>query len=397
MISNAIYALTPQGAELARKIAGLTGGRVFLPSGLAKSFPVSRKSPEIFFFDRISDQLAANFQRFRCHIMICASGIAVRALAPLVQAKDKDPAVLLLDQGGRFVISLLSGHLGGANGFCRELAASLGATPVITTATDTENLPAIDELARERKLRIINLKAVRHISAALLRGETPWVVDIRNRLKLGDSGLEPFFSAVDSFENIREAVGSPGASQAVVLVNPPLELPYLPGCHVLILEADELWLGIGCRRGTGVEELETFVRETLEAAGFTLRELDGIASIDLKQDEPGLLELAKRLSLPLRFFSAAELDAVPCPNPSERVREATGSGGVCEAAALLAAGYTSVQWMEACGKLFAGDPRQNSLEAGLARMQSELLLQKTKGNGVTLALARGTRIKCGTR
>ncbi|MDR1126028.1 MAG: hypothetical protein LBM64_08240, partial [Deltaproteobacteria bacterium] len=201
----AIYALTPQGAELAGKIVAHTGGAVFLADGL-RALPASLGASGGRFFDRLGEALAENFPAFSCHVLICASGIAVRALAPLLRDKSLDPAILLLDQQGRFVISLLAGHLGGANRLARELAARLGATPVITTGTDVDGIPAVDDLAQAAGLRILNLGAVRAVNAALLRGEKPTLFDPGNLLRLAGTELETFFAP------------AAGAAEAAIIV-----------------------------------------------------------------------------------------------------------------------------------------------------------------------------------
>lgn len=345
----AIYALTPQGAELAGKIVAHTGGAVFLADGL-RALPASLGASGGRFFDRLGEALAENFPAFSCHVLICASGIAVRALAPLLRDKSLDPAILLLDQQGRFVISLLAGHLGGANRLARELAARLGATPVITTGTDVDGIPAVDDLAQAAGLRILNLGAVRAVNAALLRGEKPTLFDPGNLLRLAGTELETFFAP------------AAGAAEAAIIVG--LCPPGLLKTGVLHLAGKDLWLGLGCRRGVKADDLYAFTRRELAEAGFALRDLAGLASLELKRDEAGLLALAEELLLPLRFFSAAELDAVTVPSPSGRVKSLTGTSSVCEAAALLAA----------------------SLEAGKERRPA-LLLSKRQGCGMTLALA----------
>lgn len=342
----AIYALTPQGAELAGKIAAFNGGAVFLADGL-RGLPNAPAGA--VFFARLGKALAENFQAFSCQILICASGIAVRALAPLLRGKELDPAVLLLDQKGEFVISLLSGHLGGANAYARELSANLSATPVITTGTDVEGIPAIDLLAQAAGLRILNPEAVRTVNAALLRGEKPLIFDPSDLLSLASQGADVFFERTADRD------------KATVVVDDSAPGKERPG--ILHLARKDLWLGLGCRRGIKTAELQTFIRRELAEAGFALRDLAGLASIDLKEDEAGLLELADELCLPLRFFSAVELEAVPVPTPSAQVKRVTGTSSVCEAAALLAAG-----------------------EAKKAR--PALLLSKRKAPGLTLALAR---------
>ncbi|MDL2306580.1 cobalamin biosynthesis protein [Desulfovibrio sp. OttesenSCG-928-C06] len=504
MLSQAaIYALTPQGAALALKVAAAieqSGSysqpslRIFLSSGLAQFItdqpgilsasstdtedaitgncvpapdtqaafqqavdttpqPAPLSSSPVF-FERISEQLAANFNRFSCHILICASGIALRSLAPLLASKDKDPAVLLLDQRGNFVISLLSGHLGGANRAARELAGIIGATPVITTATDCEDLPALDELAAQKNLRIENLSAVRAVNSALLRGEKPWLLDCENRLGLLGSEHEKFFRLWDTQtadtvigenspknEHLWDILPEPASflekirnsGQTAVLVDPPEifssaiqsdqpEIFSSPDAErpCLILRSKKIWMGLGCKRGVTPEAMEQFVSGILAENSLSWSEIAGIASIDIKSDEAAILELARRQRLPLRFFKAEELDAVPVPGLSERVRQATGTASVCEAAALLAAGFTDCgpddtpdsnvdseqhDRIASSPDYYMGSDESGSQSARAAAdsqpekngtlsrsegtgWNGKLILPKQKGPGITVALAR---------
>ncbi|MDR2892480.1 MAG: cobalamin biosynthesis protein [Deltaproteobacteria bacterium] len=374
--SFAIYALTGQGAALAGQImtalqtSGNSQGQIFLsasafnaqmpgqPSGQAKTSQTAQS------FDRLADCLAGNFRAFSCHILICASGIAVRSLAPLLTSKQSDPAVLLLDQRGSFVISLLSGHLGRANPLATKIADLIGGTPVITTATDTEGLPAIDSLAAQHNLRIVNPAAVRSVSASLLRGERPMLYDPHNLLDLQHSKADEYFQFIHDLEELNSDLLSQNLQIPIVLVNTrapldPLGYPETDTAHnILLLESREVWLGLGCKRGTDFAKLEAFALSILEEHKMAPDALAGLASLDLKQDEPALLQLAARWRLPIRFFSAAELDEVSVPHPSERVRQAVGSGSVSEAAALLAAGSL------------------------------HLLMPKRKKDGITAALAK---------
>ena len=181
MSQTAIYALTPQGARLGRILADKLSGDLFLPARLAASHGAIS-------FDRLLDVVAKNFSLFSAHVFIAATGITVRAIAPHLESKDRDPAVIVVDQEGRHAISLLSGHLGGANELARRIAGLTGGRAVITTATDIQGVLSLDLLAKEKGLAIANLDAVKFVNMALVSGEPIHVYDPEDRL-----GLDPLF------------------------------------------------------------------------------------------------------------------------------------------------------------------------------------------------------------
>jgi cobalamin biosynthesis protein CbiG len=303
----ALYALTPAGLDLARRLARDLDGAVFAPERLA--------GPGETGFAALGPCLAANFRAFPAHVCVAAAGILVRLLAPLLGSKDRDPAVLALDPAGKFCVSLLSGHLGGANGLARRVAALTGGQAVITTATDCAGLPSLDLLARERGLRIGNPEAVKRANAALLEGRALRVEDPEGRL--GD--LDPaLFEPVDQGGDV--VVGWRAGRGPALRLHPPV-----------------LWAGVGCRRGTQPEEILGLLRSVFGAESLALDSLAGLASVEDKRGETGLLAAAGELGLPLRFFTREELSRAPVATPSAAAREHLGLEGVCEAAAILAA------------------------------------------------------------
>ncbi len=308
----AVYAMTSQGLGLARRIAAMAATDLFATSRLAEG--------EVRGFERIAEQVRINFSLYHAHVFVAASGIVVRAIAPLLHSKTEDPAVVVCDQNGEHVVSLLSGHLGGANELARRIAAHLGGRPVITTATDTARSPAIDTLAQSRDCAIADPSRIAQVNRVLAEGGQVTVHDPENVLGLrDDAGMAKAFIPAD-------------LSQAQVLVSWKSE--DAPG---LVLHPRRLWAGIGCRRGVSRQEIVGALGRVLENSGLAPASLAGLASVELKADEEGLLEAARELDLPLEFFEASVLDETPVPNPSERVREKTGAGSVCEAASVQAA------------------------------------------------------------
>ena len=230
------------------------------------------------------------FERNEALIFVGATGIAVRAIAPFLEGKTKDPAVLTVDELGHFVISLVSGHLGGANELCRRAAEKLGAVPVITTATDLNRQFAVDVFAKKNGLQIHSMEAAKMISASLLEGDR---VAFESCLAL-EGELPPGLYW-------KQGKKAEGWSISVALC---------PGeekgkCLFLIPRA--VVLGIGCRKGKSPEELEQFVLETLEKENISIRAVKKVCSIDLKAEEQALLQFCRKYGLPFETFTAEEL------------------------------------------------------------------------------------------
>ena len=284
-----------------------------------------------------SDWAEKAFAEADALVFCCASGIAVRAIAPYVRDKRTDPAVLVLDEGGTFVIPLLSGHLGGANALATDIAIKLGATPVLTTATDVNGLFAVDVFAKANDLYIEDMALAKAVSAALLAGKK-----VGFRTDLPVTGVLPRELTEDEAE-----LG--------ILVSAADNKPFP---RTLQLVPRRYAAGLGCRRGKSEEELEACLRENMVRCGVSVHELKALASIDLKRDEPGLLALANKLGLPFVTYSAEALQAVPGDfTTSAFVKETTGVDSVCERAAVLASG-------------------------------GQLIVRKTAENGMTFALAK---------
>ena len=283
-------------------------------------------------FDRLSEGLSALFSRYRGHICIMSVGIVVRTIAALIRHKASDPAVVVIDDNGRHAISLLSGHIGGGNALTATVAAIIGATPVITTATDVNNLPAIDVIAGELGLTIENIEAVKPLHMALLNRRKILLHDPYHII--GDHLPQRFVAAkLDLVE------GTPDESTAhqpgVFVDDRQVDLP----ARILILRPASLAAGIGCNRNTPKQEIRDHLLKAMADNRLALNSLTGLASIEIKQDEPGLLETAAELGLPIHFYSSDQLEGVEgVQNPSATVAKHLGVSSVCEAAAILAAG-----------------------------------------------------------
>ena len=267
----AILTVTETGLKLAEKISLQIGGDIFCKGRN---------------FDSLKNFVADIFDKFDALIFICAAGIAVRVIAPLIVSKLKDPAVIVLDERGQNVISLLSGHVGGANELTLKIATAINANPVITTATDVENKFAVDSFATKLGLIPTPKDAIKIINSAVLRDE-------------------PIFLTAGSTK--------------------------------LNLIPQKLIAGIGCKRGTSVEKISAAVNSACEMINQPVERIKLLASVDIKSDEVGLLEFAKNLGVEIKFFGVEELAKKIAEyklSESEFVKAAIGVGNICEAAAL---------------------------------------------------------------
>jgi cobalt-precorrin 5A hydrolase len=274
-------------------------------------------------------------------IFIGATGIAVRYIAPYLKNKAVDPAVICMDETGKFTIPLLSGHIGGANDLAREIAKHIGSIPVITTATDLHGKFAVDSFAVKNNLHIACMPAVKDISSRIVDDKTvgfysdvPFSKEVPPELELSeknDLGIYVSYSR------------SKGPYKKT--------LKLIPKCHIL---------GIGCRKDVSRDTIEDVVEEALKNANISMKSVKAIASIDVKKDEEGLLEYCKLHKIIPVFYSAEELEALPNMGfaHSERVKEIVGVDNVCERAAYAAS------------------------------KKGEIVIRKVSKNGVSIALVR---------
>lgn len=247
-------------------------------------------------------------------VFIGATGIAVRAIAPLVRDKLKDPPVIAMDENGSFVIPLLSGHVGGANSLAIEIAEAIEAQPVITTATDVSGTFSVDVFAKENGLRIANRDGIARVSSSALEGK-PVTICIKDY---------PPEEPVDVLVSDEEAAKGLKDSAKIVLC---------PKRYAI---------GMGCRKDKSYEDLRAFAEEVLSNNGIDINDAGCIATIDVKKDEAGLKRLSQAWRLPLITFEAGMLAKAEGDfSHSDTVLEKVGVDNVCERAAVLAAGRGS--------------------------------------------------------
>lgn len=260
-------------------------------------------------------------------IFVGATGIAVRAIAPFITGKAVDPAVLVIDEAGRYVISLLSGHLGGANALARTAASLIEAEPVITTATDAESAFAVDTFAKENGFLLTDLRKAKEVSAKVLRGE---------KLRIySDIPMERLVQRPARHE--AELVPGEDIDHADIIISYRAKL--LNQATGLRLIAKRVHVGLGARKGVTQAEVAAAVATCLEDAGIDPRAVVDLVSIDLKKQEAGILAYSYESGVPFVTFTAEELRTVEGAFAgSSFVQSVTGVANVCERAAAFAAG-----------------------------------------------------------
>lgn len=302
-----VIAFTARGGALALKLAEAFGGRCF---GLGKG-----RIPGLEEAESLGQWTADRWQDSEGLIFVGACGIAVRAIAPYVKDKFTDPAVVTVDEWGRFVIPLLSGHVGGANELALQVARATGGQAAISTATDVNGLFAVDVWAKEQQLAITDRILAKEVSSALLAGE-------------------PVGFCSDFGHPTPEGLGTEGKLGVWVTARTGPG----PFAKTLRLVPRCLTVGVGCRRGTPEEAIAQAVEGAL--TGWDRRAVCCVATIDLKAKEPGLLAFCQKAGWPLVTYTAAEL-AEEEGNfiPSPFVQSVTGVDNVCERAAVRAADH----------------------------------------------------------
>jgi cobalt-precorrin 5A hydrolase/precorrin-3B C17-methyltransferase len=255
-------------------------------------------------------------------VFIMAAGIVVRTIAPLVKDKKTDPAVVVLDEKGRHAISLLCGHLGGANDLASEIANFLGANAVITTASDVSGLTSVDVWATDNDLVIEDWELLPRAGTRLLnKGRLSVYTDVELPMSAG-------------FVRIHE----PSSADVVVTHRIFGSSRNDKDPSPLTLRPRNLVVGIGCNKGTSADEIDNAVRKVLAGHNLAFASVRSVATIDMKTEEPGIRLFSNRNSFDILSFTPAELNAVAGISKSEAARRATGANAVAEPAALLAAG-----------------------------------------------------------
>lgn len=259
--------------------------------------------------------LNENFNNVDGWIFIGAVGIAIRYIAPLIKGKDVDPPVIQIDEFGQYIISLLSGHLGGANDLAREIGLLIDGTPIITTATDLNQKFAVDVWSKYTGCTIPDVSEIKKISSAILNDEK---ISIYSGFPF--EGEMPEQLTLDKRE-----LG------ICVSINPKLK-PFKDTFNVI---PKIVTLGVGCRKDTNPKAFEAFILNQLEENHVSILAIEQIGSIDLKEYEPCILEFSKKYNIPFKTATSEELNQVKGNfEGSDFVKSVTGTDSVCERSAV---------------------------------------------------------------
>ena len=327
----AVFAYSRQGCKTARKVMSYFAGdevRAYTMERFEEPGFGAIERPSKPFYEPI-------FAWSDAMVFVGAVGIAVREIAPFIRSKLTDPAVVSMDELGRYVIPLLSGHIGGANDLALSLAEVVEGTPVVTTATDINKKFSVDAWAARKGLAITNLNTAKSVSAEILerpvpvKSDFPIVTELPNGVVAAEEGKIGIYISCNKEKPFEETL----------LLVPPV-----------------LHLGIGCRRGTPVEKFREAVDSVLKEYNIHPKAIKQVTSIDIKSNEEGLLAFCKERNLPAVFYTAEQLWEVPGEfTPSQCVLRHTGVDNVCERSSMIGA--------------------------------EKLLVKKTICNGVTVAIA----------
>lgn len=347
----AIIALTRGGSLLALNVGRKIKAHIYLKVEFIENDMDSYE--DIFKIEENLSQLIGKiFNKYDAIVFIMASGIVVRTIASYIVSKTKDPAVVVMDEKGQNVISLLSGHIGGANHLSKIIAKITGGNPVITTATDVNDVLAFDMFALYNNCEIENIESLKYISAKLVNGGK---VGLYTDYAI--NGSIPCNIAVYDMETFKTKKDE---DCCVVLTN-RTDLN-IQDKNVLILRPKNLVLGLGCKRGTSKENIRAAVYDFMKVNKRSIDSVRCIATIDLKQDENGLVEFCKEMGIFLEIIPRIDIEKIEGSfKGSDFVKEKTGVSGVAEPCACLSSG-------------------------------GKLICKKTVYKGITLALAEEEKV-----
>ena len=339
-------AISKRGADLALALSALAGEKTVL---LERRWYQPGPDREVFDLPLrpVIGRLFGEYQRL---VLFMPVGAAVRLLTPYLRDKHDDPAVICVDDGGRFAVSLLSGHLGGADALAEEVARILGATPVVTSASHVTGTIAVDLLGQEFSW-VVDAPplTVTRASAAVVNGEPVGIYQQTGEPEWWPQG-RALPKNIIRCSTAEELAAAPGDTALVISdqlnlsggIDRRLE-KILNKQHLVVYRPKSLVVGMGCRRGVPLEELEELLLDALKRHNLASVCISCFATADLKQDEAGLNELAAKYEVPLVCYSGEELNQVfqsagTAATPSSKAHQLLGIWGVSEPAALLASG-----------------------------------------------------------
>ena len=336
---TAIVAITKNGTELGQRLMQLVpGSNLYVPT----KFVFEQKAGVHSFRQPVKKMVREVFGRYDSLVLVMAVGTAVRLVASELKSKHEDPAVVAMDEKGKYVVSLLSGHVGGANELARRVASLVGAEPVVTTASEVGETLALDLLGQEFGWRLDDMSNVNFASAAVVNGEEVGVYQ--------DAGEQNWWKKTKPLPDNIHIFFSLGAleesvcSAALIITDRLLSEEWQSLLkRAVIYRPKSLVVGIGCNRGVSCSRIEKAVTQVFLEHGLSTKSMRNVATIDLKRDEQGLLDFAQEHSIPVEFFSKETLMQVEFPsNPSRVAYNSVGVQAVCEPAALRSSKHASL-------------------------------------------------------
>ena len=347
-----IISFTEQGLQLAQKIAETCAcdmGSEDIAVAAKCSYIQSTESlfPVEFVEERIGEWTKKQMQAHHILLFIGACGIAVRAVAPCITDKRKDSPVLVADEKGKYIIPILSGHMGGANETACRIAEKIGAIPVITTATDINQKFAVDLFAKRNGLHVVNKDGIAKISAKVLAGrEITISVEARHLLNPSECP-----------SGIRFIPYPPIQTADVLITADKTETDAL-----LLLRPKEYIIGMGCKKGKEADAIEELIHRTIKMAGIDEEQIVALASIEQKKNEEGFLSFSRKKRIPFYTFSSTQLQEVKGEfHVSDFVKEQVCVDNVCERAALAACGMD--------GKIILGKHAENGMTIAISKRE----------------------------
>jgi cobalt-precorrin 5A hydrolase len=332
--SVALVAITKGGAKLlARLKAALPQADAFVPEKFKDEAPFASPVQE-----PLKELLADLWPRYKGIVAVVSLGALVRSIATLLKDKRTDPGLIAIDEAGGFVISVLSGHLGGANALANELAKRIGATPIITTASDSLGTIGVDILGRDLGWALEGIENVTAVSACVVNDEPVGIFQEAGEPTFWPKG-RPLPRNLRTLQSL-EALASTPLSACLIVTDRLITLPLALARKTVVYRPKSLVLGVGCDRGVPLEELETLVLKTLQERGLSFLSVRALATIDIRKNEPAIVQFAQTRGLPLLTFAKEELNRVKdVPNPSTMAMKYVGVIGVAEPSAILGGNF----------------------------------------------------------
>ena len=323
----AVVAITKNGVKIGRKIGGIfPDWEILAPEKLSDGH-----GGITWYSESTTQKIAKMFKHNDAMVCIFSLGAVIRLIAPHLDSKKTDPAVIVIDDKVNFVISVLSGHLGGANELTREIASKMGSVPVITTAADVNKTIAVDMVGKELGWKIDDDSTVTKISAHMVNEEMVGIFQ--------DAGEKdwhgPLPGNVKLFEKLDEMINS-DAKGFLVISDRKMEGDFLRDS--VVYRPPSLVIGIGLHRDTAKETIIKGIESCLDKFGLSLKSVSRLASIKKQQDVWGLIEAGQELGIDIEYVDRKELAGIDAPNPSDTVRAFEGTSSVSEAAAIKVSG-----------------------------------------------------------